>query len=256
MVGSYSKVLALFYQAVEGVVAMHGQGLVHRDIKLENIMVSCKENRCYAAVIDLGLACEEGTAIDTGGTPGYMAPEAWDVAGNGHAAGDIFSLGVVLYRLVYSQLPPFHLDKLGIQTKLYKPSEDETFKGQRTQLDDLVMAMLMPDPERRISIMGVLKDLRSAIEMENPPKYVLSMLSSSPTQRRAKDQMPECLFQQPSGDVKDVGDKPFHRLDCADIPQEARFRCGFCLLCNRCCTCSVKRHGTLVPEFFRMESCQ
>ena len=96
VVGSYSKVLALFYQAVEGVVAMHGQGLVHRDIKLENIMVSCKENRCYAAVIDLGLACEEGAAIDTGGTPGYMAPEAWDVAGNGHAAGDfLFRCGSV-----------------------------------------------------------------------------------------------------------------------------------------------------------------
>ena len=252
-----AQVLALFYQAVEGVAALHSQGFVHRDLKLENIMVNCKEEGvCYASIIDLGLACHEGLCKGASGTPGYMAPEAWASDASGLLASDVFSLGVVLYRLLYRQPPPFQSDRIGIQTKLYQPSEDPNFQGKRGELDDLVMAMMVPNHERRISTNGVLRELRQAIETEAPPKVVVSMLLHSPTRRGAKDALPRCLFQQAHGDAKDIGDKPFHRLDCADLPKRAPFKCGFCVLCNPCCMCQANRHDKLVPEFFRMESCK
>ena len=230
-------------------------------VKRFSICVSCKESSCYAAVIDLGLACEEGheECKETAGTPGYIAPEALEAGGSGRPVSDVFSLGVVLYRLLYAKPPPFLSDRLGIQTRLYHPSQDPNFQGVRTQRDELALAMLTPDPEFRISIADVLTKLRDIIEMEGPPQEVLAMLSIGPVQRGAKNPFPRCLFEQSVGNVKDVQDledKPFHRLDCTDLPKSAPFKCGFCFLCNPCCQCRVKRHGVLVPEFFRMESCQ
>jgi serine/threonine protein kinase/HAMP domain-containing protein len=87
----------------------HAQGVVHHDIKPENIMLT--DGWQHAKVNDFGIAERSGTEgagsdprTEIGGTPAYMAPE--HLRGQAtDARSDLFSLGVVLYWLLTSSLP-------------------------------------------------------------------------------------------------------------------------------------------------------
>ena len=83
----------------------HVQGVVHRDIKPDNVMVVAKNNE--VKLIDFGLAAvvNRGKSLnDVCGTPHYMAPELFTGIGY-NAQADMWSLGVILYQLVSGWLP-------------------------------------------------------------------------------------------------------------------------------------------------------
>jgi serine/threonine-protein kinase len=101
--------LSIFDQIVSAVSTLHEQGLIHRDIKAENIFLV--EGGEYAVLLDFGIAKQEGEPMSTvtreggvRGTPAYMAPERFF----GNAANvrtDIYELAVVLYAMVTGRLP-------------------------------------------------------------------------------------------------------------------------------------------------------
>ena len=79
----------------------HAQGIIHRDIKSENIMITDSGS---VRLIDFGLSKASKKNLKTiAGTPYYMAPEVLD--GNYGQKADIWSLGVLLYTLVSGYLP-------------------------------------------------------------------------------------------------------------------------------------------------------
>ncbi len=100
------KFLDIAIQACEGIAAAHEKGIVHRDIKSDNIMITPKGQ---VKVMDFGLAKVKGAtkltkAGSTVGTAAYMSPEqaqGEDV----DVRSDIFSFGVVLYELLTSKMP-------------------------------------------------------------------------------------------------------------------------------------------------------
>jgi Tfp pilus assembly protein PilF/TolB-like protein len=83
--------------------AVHAQGLVHRDIKAQNVM---REDGGRLVLMDFGAGLEQTARPDTRavGTPAYMAPEILRGSGASRAT-DIYSLGVLLFRLVTAQYP-------------------------------------------------------------------------------------------------------------------------------------------------------
>jgi serine/threonine protein kinase len=103
------------YQAALGLQHAHEQGMVHRDIKPGNLMLSRKGNKAVVKVLDFGLAKAtresplDGALTHQGqmlGTPDFIAPEQIRDAQSAGIQADVYSLGCTLYYLL-TGAPPF-----------------------------------------------------------------------------------------------------------------------------------------------------
>jgi eukaryotic-like serine/threonine-protein kinase len=101
-------------QACLGLEEAHAKGVVHRDIKPGNVIVTKRGGTSLVKLVDFGISrsvstkAEEGTLTESNdllGTPHYMAPEQIRNARSVDARADIFSLGALLYRLLTGAYP-------------------------------------------------------------------------------------------------------------------------------------------------------
>jgi WD40 repeat protein/serine/threonine protein kinase/tetratricopeptide (TPR) repeat protein len=108
--------LRLFEQVCEGIHHAHQKGIIHRDVKPSNILISVHGDRAVPKIIDFGIAkaitqpLTEKTLVTFQGqllgTPEYMSPEQVDLATQDiDTRSDIYSLGIVLYELLAGVLP-------------------------------------------------------------------------------------------------------------------------------------------------------
>ncbi|CAO3643793.1 unnamed protein product [Mucor hiemalis] len=115
MIREESLVKKLFLQILEAVESMHAQGVYHRDLKLENVLLKCEndedEDDISCKVADFGLATRERYSMEFGcGSTSYLAPEHFDdsnedIVPYDAAASDVWSLGVLLLALIFGRNP-------------------------------------------------------------------------------------------------------------------------------------------------------
>ena len=100
------KALAIAEQIAEGLAEAHRLGVLHRDLKPQNVMIDRDGN---AKVMDFGIARSLHAAGFTGsgimvGTPEYMSPEQAEASGVDQRS-DIYSLGIIIYEMVTGKVP-------------------------------------------------------------------------------------------------------------------------------------------------------
>ena len=154
------------YHAALGLQHAHEEGLVHRDIKPGNLMLSRKGDTATVKVLDFGLAkatreekvdgglTSEGQAL---GTPDFMAPEQILDAMSADIRADIYSLGGTLYYLLTGR-PPFQANSLYDIYQAHISLDANPLNLVRpsvpAELAALVAKMMAKDPTRRFQTPG------------------------------------------------------------------------------------------------------
>lgn len=142
-------------QVAEALGAAHQAGIVHRDVKPANVLIT-KDGRVKVSDFGVAKAVGEGTNLTrtgtTVGSPAYMSPE--QVKGEQvDARSDLFSLGVMLYEMLLRKRP-FPADTL--TTLVYQilnvdPFADtQAFAGLREEVVGFLKGCLAKDPDQRI----------------------------------------------------------------------------------------------------------
>lgn len=142
---------------------LHEQGLVHRDIKPDNIFV-CDDGNLK--LMDLGLVKGEAMTLLTRtgnilGTPAYMPPEQFD--GQTSPAADQYALGIILYEILAGERPFVQPDMfaLAYQHKTAQPQPLAEREPRVTQeVNDTILKMLSKSPSERFAS---IEEIRQAI---------------------------------------------------------------------------------------------
>ena len=146
-------------QVLKSLAEAHDVGLVHRDVKPENIMLMDRLGEPdFVKVLDFGISRSlEGTGASTKGaigTPMYMAPEQWRT-GRGHIDGrtDLYSVGCMVYEMLAGQRPFRRDSAMGyLDAHLHEPPPrlSERAPGVCSEaLGAWVHGLLAKDPEDR-----------------------------------------------------------------------------------------------------------
>ncbi len=185
---SPERAIDIALQVAEALSAAHAAGVVHRDLKPDNIQVRQVGHHDVVKVLDFGLAKIAGASKLTRagivyGTPHYMSPEQAAGDPSDHRV-DIYALGVVMYEMLTSRLP-FEADSFtGVLAKhmyLDAPPPSSVRGEASGSLDAVVMRCLAKQPAERYATMGnLIRDLEAL-------RSKLSIPASAPEQVESED---------------------------------------------------------------------
>ena len=169
------KVVQIAGRVADSLSYAHRLGIVHRDVKPSNIMISRKGE---VKLMDFGLVRIEGITMltNTGnvvGTPEYMAPEQID-GGEPDARSDIYSLGISMYEMLTGTVPARGDTVYAVLRKQREetfPSVQDLNRRVSDELARVVHRMIEKDASRRYeSAKALLQDLEKLLDRRTPEK--------------------------------------------------------------------------------------
>jgi len=171
-----ARALAIAGQICDGLVAAHAAGVIHRDLKPDNIMVASDGT---IAITDFGIARSAAAAGESAtatlgaalGTPAYMSPEQVEGAADIDARADLYAVGVMLFEMVTGELPfsggspitvaAARLDGPPPDPRVLRPSLDP-------RLAELILCCMARAPADRFATADDLRAALSQIALASP----------------------------------------------------------------------------------------
>ena len=145
----------IFKQIILGIKHIHDNSIIHRDIKLDNILLDLDNN---IKICDFGVSRKinkDDVMFEQCGTPAYIAPEILINKGYQGFGVDIWSAGVVLYAML-SGTVPFKGNNLKELHNLIISGDYKEIKGISIEAEDLLKNILEVDPNKRFKIEEIL----------------------------------------------------------------------------------------------------
>ncbi|TJZ76264.1 serine/threonine protein kinase [Chitiniphilus eburneus] len=133
---------------LQGLICAHGQGVIHRDIKPQNVMV---DGAGRPRIMDFGIAALRGAKVDLSGTASYMAPEMLKSL-PAEAQADLFGVGMTLYEMLTGRTAAEGDSTIAILYHILNNpfTPPSRFKADIDEkLDHLVMVSLFKEPRER-----------------------------------------------------------------------------------------------------------
>jgi eukaryotic-like serine/threonine-protein kinase len=164
----WAEAVRIAAQVASGLAAAHRMGVVHRDVKPGNVMLT----PTGAKVLDFGIAALTGSRPEGDGgwlvgTPAYAAPERLD-AGPPDPAADVYALGALLYEALTGR-PPLPVATWDEAEEAHRRSPavpPPSVPGLPSAVAALVLACLSRDPDRRPRAQEVAESLEAAVPSE------------------------------------------------------------------------------------------
>jgi len=208
------QAFAVLAPTLSGLSAAHRTGLIHRDVKPENILLSSDG---VVKVADFGLAkavAGTGTTAVTGGvllgTVAYLSPEQIE-RGNADARSDVYAAGIVLYEMLTGR-PPYSGDSaLSVAYQHVNndvPLPSRAVPGLPAEIDDLVASATRRDPAARPldagAFLAALSDVSTDLAMRTVRIPVRHTDGSEPpdTDQQWADSDPVVTTPRPSGPAR------------------------------------------------------
>jgi serine/threonine-protein kinase len=181
---TFAESLDVTLQVASGLAAAHEKGIVHRDMKPENIFLAQKYGRLLVKILDFGIAKVSGaegnrSLTRTGtifGTPHYMSPE--QALGKPlDSRADIYSVGVIMYEMFTGKVPFEAESFMGILTKhiTTQPKPPREVAPEReipVEVEALILRSLAKEPEERQQSMADLVNDLASIASERAPEVL------------------------------------------------------------------------------------
>ncbi|OWR41539.1 Serine/threonine-protein kinase 40 [Danaus plexippus plexippus] len=163
------EAILIFYDIVRVVANLHKRNIVHRDLKLGNIVLNQRTGRVIITNFCLGthLGSDRDLLKDQRGSPAYISPDVLMCKPYLGKPSDMWALGVVLYTMLYGQFPFCDTSLAQLFSRIQAANYNIPPDGNSVQVTDstvfLIQRLLVKDPKHRLLADQVLDQLSSII---------------------------------------------------------------------------------------------